>query len=85
MHAPESQTTPERLRSVLADVFDIPLEQVTPDLALGSIEAWDSYGHLQAVLAVEAEFGVQFRPDVIPNLRSVNHLQKELHAMGVTP
>ncbi len=84
MHPPESPTTPERLRSVLADVFDIPLEQVTPDLAQGSIEAWDSYGHLQAVLAVEVEFGVQFRPEVIPNLKSVNHLQKELQAMGVT-
>jgi acyl carrier protein len=69
---------------VLADVFDIPPDRVTLDLGPGSIEAWDSYGHLQAVLAVEAEYGIQFPAEVIPKLRSVAHLREELLARGVT-
>jgi acyl carrier protein len=84
MQTPESSVIPERLRNVLADVFDIPADQITPDLGPGSIDAWDSYGHLQVVLAVEAEYGIQFPPEMISKLNSVAHLREQLLARGVT-
>ena len=84
MQTPESSVIPDRLRNVLADVFDIPPDRVTPDLGPGSIDAWDSYGHLQAVLALEAEYGIQFPAEVIPKLKSVADLQEQLRARGVT-
>lgn len=78
-----SQPLPEPLQKVLADVFDIPADEVTPDLAVGSIGAWDSFGHLQAILALENEFGVQFDPSRIANLRTAALLAQELEAQGV--
>lgn len=77
------QTVPETLRGLLADVFDISPEQVTADLAAGSIERWDSFGHLQAVLAIEAEYGIQFDPQKVPNLTTVSLLCQEMQAKGV--
>jgi len=76
-------SVPPALQNLLADLFDIPPDQVTPDLAAGSIEAWDSVGHLQAILALETEFGVQFDPESIPELTSVGLLQRELQTRGV--
>ncbi len=72
-----------RLRQVLADVFDIPIGEVTPDLSAGSISSWDSAGHLEAILAIEAEFGVQFDPEKMGDLTTVALLQAELDSMGV--
>ncbi len=78
-----SSAVSERLRKTLADVFDIPAAEVTPDLIAGAVPAWDSVGHLQAILALETEFGVQFDPDRMAGLTSVRRLQAELESLGV--
>lgn len=74
---------PARLRELLADVFELSAEHVTPALSVGQVERWDSIGHLQAVLALESEFGIQFQPETIPELTSVAHIQRELERLGV--
>lgn len=77
-----SQLVPSSLRNILADTFEILPEEVTPDLSVGMIERWDSFGHLQAVLAIEGEYGVQFDPQQIPELTTVSKLQAELEKKG---
>lgn len=79
-----SQQVPSSLRNLIADVLDISPDQVTPELSAGQIESWDSFGHLQTILAIEGEYGIQFDPQRIPELTSVAALQSELAAKGVT-
>lgn len=79
-----NQSVPSSLRSILADVFDISSDQVTSELGVGQIESWDSFGHLQAVLALEAEYNVQLDPQKIPNLTTVALIQQELESKGVS-
>jgi acyl carrier protein len=71
------------LRELLADIFEISPELVTPELSMGTMDSWDSFRHLQAILAIEGEYGVQFDPQRIPELTSVARLQAELVKMGV--
>jgi acyl carrier protein len=61
----------ERVRRMLADVFNLPVESITPASSPDSIEAWDSLHHLDLVLALEQEFGTQFTPEEIEQLLSV--------------
>jgi acyl carrier protein len=75
---------PEGLRHVIGGVLDIPPDQVTPELAAGQVETWDSFGHLPIILALEAEYGIQFPPEQIPELTSVALLASELAARGVS-
>ncbi|HEY6768437.1 MAG TPA: acyl carrier protein [Candidatus Sulfotelmatobacter sp.] len=75
---------PSSLRDILADVLEISPEQVTPDLSIEMVESWDSFRHLQAILAIEGEYGVQFDPQRIPELTSVSLLQSELEKKGAT-
>jgi acyl carrier protein len=77
-----SQQVPSSLRNILADVLEISPEQVTPDLSAGMVGSWDSFRHLQAILAIEGEYGVQFDPQRIPELTSVSLLQAELERKG---
>lgn len=77
------EQVPSSLRELLADVFEIPSDRVTPELSIESVDSWDSFRHLQAILAIEGEYGVQFDPQRIPELTSVSLLQAELEKMGV--
>jgi acyl carrier protein len=78
-----NEQVPASLRELLADIFEISSEQVTPELSMGTLDSWDSFRHLQAILAIEGEYGVQFDPQRIPELTSVARLQAELVKMGV--
>jgi acyl carrier protein len=65
------EQVPQSLRELLADVFEISPEQITQELSIGMVDSWDSFRHLQAILAIEGEYGVQFDPQRIPELTSV--------------
>jgi len=61
----------DRVRSIFSDVFQIPIEDVHPESSPDTIPNWDSLQHLNLVLAVEQEFNVQFSPEEIEQLLSV--------------
>ena len=78
-----SQQVPSSLRDILADILEIPPDEVTPETGVGTVDSWDSFRHLQAVLAIEGEYGVQFDPQRIADLTTVALIQAELEAKGV--
>jgi len=72
----------DRVRRAVSDVFGIPVEQVTADSSPQTVEAWDSMGHLNLVLALEQSFGVQFSPEEIAAMVSVTLAAQTLAAKG---
>ena len=77
------QEVPSSLRNILADVLEVPPEEITPGLNAETVSNWDSFRHLQVILAIEGEYGVQFDPQRIPELTSVFLLHAELEKKGV--
>jgi acyl carrier protein len=61
----------DRVRTLIADVFQIPVEDVRPETSPDTVEAWDSIQHLNIVLALEQEFQIQLSPEEIEQLLSV--------------
>ena len=51
--------------------MNCPIELVTPESTPDTIEGWDSIAHLNLVLALEQEFGIQLLPEEIEQLLSV--------------
>ena len=62
------------VRRIAADLFDIPLEQILPHSSPETIENWDSLHHLNLVLGLEGAFDVQFSPEEIANMQSVESI-----------
>ncbi len=52
-----------RVRRIVADVLAIPLEQLPIEVSPHTVVNWDSLNHLNMVLALEQEFGIQFSPE----------------------
>jgi acyl carrier protein len=65
-----------RVQHIIADVLSIPVEQITEESSPDTLKGWDSLRHLNIVVAIEEDFGVQFTeemeqmvsPKVIANL-----------------
>jgi acyl carrier protein len=73
----------DRVRRIFSDVFQVPLEQVTPQSSPDTIETWDSLQHLNLVLALEQEFQIQFTPEEIEQLLSVELVTARLEEKRV--
>jgi acyl carrier protein len=63
-----------RVRLIVADTFSTPAEQITLASSPDTIETWDSLQHLNLMLALEQEFGLQLTPEEIEQLLSVEQI-----------
>lgn len=61
----------DRVYAVVSKVMEVPVESLTDESSGDTIEAWDSLKHMNLVLALEEEFGVQFAPEQIIELLNV--------------
>jgi acyl carrier protein len=59
------------LNEIFRDVFDDPSLSVTPDMSAKDIPEWDSFNHINIVVAAEQRFGVKFRTAEIDALETV--------------
>jgi acyl carrier protein len=64
----------DRVRTIAADVLEIPAGKITPDSSPENIETWDSVHHLNLVLALEQEFNLQFEPEEIDQMKDIQHI-----------
>lgn len=71
-----------RLRQVFSAVFGIDGNLLTDADSPESIAEWDSLTHISLMLAIEAEFGVQFAADDLASLASVALIRERLRAEG---
>jgi len=63
-----------RVRQIAADVFDVPLDAVTSQSSPETIENWDSLQHVTLVVALEQVFAVQFLPEEISEMLTIERI-----------
>lgn len=57
-------STPD-VRHTFAVTFKIPADSVGPDSSPENVDAWDSFGHMRLVTAIEADLGVRLTMEQI--------------------
>ena len=72
----------EQIQALLAEAIQVPVEEITPDLAFGDLPQWDSMGHMEVMLRLEEKFGVEINADTIAALISIPEIVKHLEANG---
>jgi acyl carrier protein len=70
----------QRIQSVLADALQVPSEEITPILAFGDLPQWDSLGHMEVILRLEEQFGIEINTDTIAELVSFPAIQEYIAA-----
>jgi len=73
-----------QVQTALTQALRLPPEQVTPELAFGDLPQWDSMGHMEVMMVLEAQFGVEINAETIAALTSVpaicTYIQENGHA-----
>ena len=63
--------------------FGIPARALSDESSPVSVAAWDSLGHLNLILALEAAFNVSFSPEDVINMRTLGAIRDAMRAQGV--
>jgi acyl carrier protein len=71
-----------QVQTLLAEVFQVPLDEVTPELAFGDLPQWDSLGHMEMMLRLEEQFGLTVDTDLIAELANVPAICTYLKEQG---
>lgn len=66
----------ERILSVIRTVLG--LEKADTTISQANCEKWDSMRHLNLIVALELEFGVEFEPEEIAEMKSFVDLERLL-------
>ena len=64
----------ERIKSIVADSFDLPYDEVTLDTGPSNTVSWDSFGQMDLVLNIEKEFDITLEFDEIFKIISTQTL-----------
>jgi acyl carrier protein len=72
----------EKIQATLAEALNIPADQVTPELALGDLPQWDSMGHMEVMMLLEQNFGIEINNETIASLTSIPAIQQYLSEHG---
>jgi acyl carrier protein len=60
----------DALKQVMATMLNVDAGSIGPDASMDTIPSWDSLRHMNLVLALEEEFGVQIPDEDAGNITS---------------
>jgi acyl carrier protein len=61
----------ENVQKALAAALNVDASEINAETQFGDLPQWDSMGHMEVLVALEKEFGVEVTADTITNLVSV--------------
>lgn len=67
-----------KLLYILQEVFGLPQDQITDDIAYNSYPPWDSLKHLQMVAMIEETFEIELEMDDIIDMSTVGKIKEIL-------
>ena len=63
-----------QVRDIIADVLDQPDLQINAATTATEVDGWDSFNHINIVVATELHFGIKVNTAEIEDLRNVGEL-----------
>ena len=82
----QQQDIYDQLTTIFRDLFDDEELVLSPGLTAADVPEWDSFNHINLIVAVEAKFGIKFQTAELESMQTVGHLvdliQTKLAAQG---
>ena len=73
----------DRIKEVMAAAFHIPVAEIPEDADTDNLEMWDSLGHMQLMLGLEAEFGIEIPSETMLELLSLHEIEEYLRGSEI--
>ena len=66
----------EKVNDILIDVLKVQKEKIAEDLTMDDVDNWDSLTHMNLIVAIEDEFGIEMSGDDIAEMISFSSVKK---------
>jgi acyl carrier protein len=63
-----------QLTDIFRDIFDDESIVLTAETTAADIPEWDSFNHINLIVATEQKFGIKFKTAELEGLKNVGHL-----------
>lgn len=73
----------QKLKNVLANVFNVDASKINDDSSVDTVENWDSLNHLKLVLALEQEFDISFSEEQTVEIMNFPLIKMTLGEHGI--
>jgi len=74
----------EKVEGLLAEVLQMSAAEITDDLAMKDVDAWDSLKHMELVVSLEQAFDTQLTFDEIVAMQSVGEIKRVMRERGAS-
>ncbi len=71
----------EQIQTLLAEIFEVELQEVSDETQFGDLPKWDSMGHMDLLVALESQFGIEISAESIGELVSVPVILAAIQAL----
>jgi len=68
----------EEIKKIMASVFMTDASKIPDNISQANFETWESLQHLMLLVAIESEFKVNFEPEEIVEMISLDLIEKYL-------
>ncbi len=74
----------EETKEIIAEILNLPVEQIDVEAEMTDIEGWDSLRNVMILSQLEEHFDIMFPPDDIFDLTSVKAFAEEIEKIKQT-
>jgi acyl carrier protein len=71
MKTKSKMETKDRVIKTFSEIFNVDAQQIKLTDTMEDIESWDSIGHLQLIMSIEAVFGIKLNMEEVVQINSV--------------
>jgi acyl carrier protein len=68
----------EKVISIFARVFEMPIEAIEPEFSQSTLPVWDSIMHLNLIAELETELDILFEPEEIEAMKSLKDIIEQV-------
>tara|TARA_B100000963_G_C22294374_1_gene522844 strand:- start:31 stop:255 length:225 start_codon:yes stop_codon:yes gene_type:complete len=66
----------EKINNILVDILKVQKDITSEDLTMDDVNNWDSLTHMNLIVAIEDEFGIEISGDDIAEMISFSSIKK---------
>lgn len=66
----------EKIRKIISKTFQVKESEITSQTNMKDIGSWDSLTHMELIVSLEGEFGIEFTADEIMEMIDVEKIEK---------
>lgn len=74
----------KKITPIFRDIFDQPTLTISEETNASSVSGWDSFAHINLIVALENEFDIKFSTRELGEMKCVGDLLRLLQLKGVS-